>query len=1003
MPPFVPVALLHGIKERVDALLLQGMGYSHHAFGGEGYVGGVLFGRKLMLLVGDNGYTSSLIETKPNFTRRSMEQLGYIRDANSLVALSDGTVTLFPLPKLGPPTPLTQAFGALAFAIQSSVQLLLPDGGMSSSFGGNQEGEPTVVSQLVIGCRRKIVIYTWKDGEAQDVKELNLPHSPRGMAFCNPQMLVLAYGPADHAIVYLNTMSVAELSFPSTSSANAGLGMAKVGMGALTGLGGYMGLGVKANKPSVIQLGDGEALVTKESTSTFIGSDGKPSRPGQIDWSVPPEDVAFIRPFVLSTLPPTTASATLAQSIIKIRSSLSLADVQTLPFPFSSPPDVPTSPPGASLRLLTASPGGKSPACLVTTPTDKVAAAAEGSTIWLLSMQSWGQQIDELVDARKYTDALVLLDTVDRSVLADKDRRISYIRGLQAVSLFSEGNFDEAINTFLELDINPAKVVSLYPDSIAGRLAKPRDQWITLFGGKPSHVGTPFVDGGGQTGSGAVITTEATDVTVSSADVQATVPSGEGKIISPTNQTNRQSVETLLRYLSDRRPKLSGALATHNISPSRSFELPFLSETTVDDLLALPDAPLLALVPNQLLLFAQIVDTALFKSYLVIRPGLVGSLCRLDNWCEVSEVEEVLRERKGKKMHEKALALLHDLSKEKVDLNDKLEPAIRYLQKLGPEHLPLIFNSAQWVIDADHGLGLQIFTAEEVQLPRGRVADFLMGIDATLCIGFIENLIDELGETDSTFHDRLADLYLKGALDSRQTEEARQAAYAKLLRFVRDSRSYRPDRLFSRLPPNSRAILLGRLGKHEAALEIYVYRLHDYSEAEEYCKSVYNSSPDPTGVFLTLLRIYLRPTPPSSSSPSGASPTILNALLIPAIDLISRHSPRMDPVEVLKLLPPLVPASDVRAFLLESLNGPRIQTQVLREIWKAKEHDADAKLINLQGKRARVTDSRICPQCHKRLGNSAIAVHAPRGEVTHYQCREAFATQKLSQEADRRF
>jgi hypothetical protein len=45
-----------------------------------------------------------------------------------------------------------------------------------------------------------------------------------------------------------------------------------------------------------------------------------------------------------------------------------------------------------------------------------------------------------------------------------------------------------------------------------------------------------------------------------------------------------------------------------------------------------------------------------------------------------------------------------------------------------------------------------------------------MGIDAALCIGFLENLIDELGETDSTFHDRLTDLYLKGALDARQTE-----------------------------------------------------------------------------------------------------------------------------------------------------------------------------------------------------------------------------------------
>jgi hypothetical protein len=32
----------------------------------------------------------------------------------------------------------------------------------------------------------------------------------------------------------------------------------------------------------------------------------------------------------------------------------------------------------------------------------------------------------------------------------------------------------------------------------------------------------------------------------------------------------------------------------------------------------------------------------------------------------------------------------------------------------------------------------------------------------------------------------------------------------------------------------ARAVLLGRLGKHEGALEIYVYRLQDYIKAEEY-------------------------------------------------------------------------------------------------------------------------------------------------------------------------
>jgi len=42
---------------------------------------------------------------------------------------------------------------------------------------------------------------------------------------------------------------------------------------------------------------------------------------------------------------------------------------------------------------------------------------------------------------------------------------------------------------------------------------------------------------------------------------------------------------------------------------------------------------------------AAVVYTALFKSCLLTISGLLGSLCRIENWCEVSEVETILRER----------------------------------------------------------------------------------------------------------------------------------------------------------------------------------------------------------------------------------------------------------------------------------------------------------------------------------------------------------------------
>ena len=55
------------------------------------------------------------------------------------------------------------------------------------------------------------------------------------------------------------------------------------------------------------------------------------------------------------------------------------------------------------------------------------------------------------------------------------------------MALFAQGEYDAAINVFINLDINPAKVVALYPKEIAGRLAVPESGWIELHGGSKSH------------------------------------------------------------------------------------------------------------------------------------------------------------------------------------------------------------------------------------------------------------------------------------------------------------------------------------------------------------------------------------------------------------------------------------------------------------------------------------------------------------------------------------
>lgn len=68
-----------------------------------------------------------------------------------------------------------------------------------------------------------------------------------------------------------------------------------------------------------------------------------------------------------------------------------------------------------------------------------------------------------------------------------------------------------------------------------------------------------------------------------------------------------------------------------------------------------------------------------------------------------------------------------------------------------------------------------------------------------------------------------------------------EAIYKRLLDLLETSTSYRPDRVLGRLPSEdmheARAILLGRLGRHEGALQIYVYQLEDHATAEQCVRS----------------------------------------------------------------------------------------------------------------------------------------------------------------------
>lgn len=146
--------------------------------------------------------------------------------------------------------------------------------------------------------------------------------------------------------------------------------------------------------------------------------------------------VALVSPYLFSILPAgtvpstqitpheTTSPSFIPTAVLEIRSSISLRPLQSLPVPLI--PLAEGAPPTANnqtIRVLTSSPGYKSPIYIVSTPSDRTLANAEGSSIVQFHMKPWGVQVDELVEAESYEEALSLLETLDSALLPDKVNR----------------------------------------------------------------------------------------------------------------------------------------------------------------------------------------------------------------------------------------------------------------------------------------------------------------------------------------------------------------------------------------------------------------------------------------------------------------------------------------------------------------------------------------------------------------------------------------------------
>ncbi|GAA6019853.1 hypothetical protein JCM11491_004841 [Sporobolomyces phaffii] len=1079
---------------------------------------------------------ATLVSRHPGLSKKSIDQLGVVKELNALVCLSGGDLTLLSLPDLSPLSSFaSQTRGTCSlFALSSEIH-------HPANLSSESPGIPEIHTTLALACRRRLLLLSWVDGTWNPQVEASLPHQIRGMAF-EGRKIVAGFSTGDYGIVSLPPLegrgsqgaptlgdlfslplpiaerggngSMTKPSQPTTTSlgglSNFGLSGVGAGLGALSGL----ALGKKLEKNGVVgvprsggrtgkgkmpqrsasgdepverndewlwskawgwdddpKADDREVLVVRDNVALPVSAKGKPRAssnlpfPSAITYSTTVDESVVLPPYVVSLLaplPPAPATGTAPTSgthVLDIHALESLAPVQYLAVPPSSGLDSPDAgtPPGHHIaRLLTASPSTSQPSIFfITSPPPVTGNASPEQTLWIGTMDKWEDQIEELGRQGQWEQATRLL----RQSFALSGRTslppplLRRLATLHALNLFRAHRYALAIDAFIRLDLSPAKVVALYPETVSGKLFVGDSGTEELFGGRTkAEVERQEAEDRARRPPASERDADEIETNASYSPARKTgllkeddedrmsirsvgsrltgkrswlrerEPSGgipavdeiahkveldrerQAKIDHKNYTT---SIDELIRYLTDRRQKYSQALAASLPSsrPSPSTARPTAS---AGELFELPDVPLAALSSDQLARTAQVVDTALFRSYLETKAIMIGPLCRIENWCEVEEVEELLLQAKkrrelldlynGKSMHSKAVKLLRQMSDDEEDPEEKLGDTVRYLQKLGPDHLDVILEASKWVFEQDKRAGLEIFVAdlEEVEsLPRHLVLAHLDSVDSRVCIDYLEHIIHGLGEQGSEFHEKLIELYLgsvRSAEKQRGEDGSQPDAYTKLVDFLETSTSYRAERILGRLPSEDlhevRAILLGRLGRHEGALQIYVYQLEDHATAEQYCKRVYDSDESMRStIFPLLLRLYLRPRP---SHP---------LLFGPALSLLSTHAARIDPLEAFELLPPLVSLDDMQIYLKKTLRRSterRREAAMVKNVARSWVDQTERDLVDLEERRVKITESRVCPQCYKRIGNSVIAIHNPHGEVTHYQCREQFREENRS-------
>ncbi|KAI4265109.1 MAG: hypothetical protein L6R38_009646 [Xanthoria sp. 2 TBL-2021] len=939
-----------------------------------------------------------LMREEEKFSKYKIDQLAVIKEANLLVSLSNGLVSTHDLQTYELQETLLKTKGATTFAVTSNI------------VKDPSTGVPSIVSRLAVAVKRRVILWSWHDSELEpDTAEHTLVTGVKTLTWASGTKLIAGLT-SSYVLVDIGTSVVTDIVGPGSIGGAPGQDGGRFGGVGVSTIN-YMGLGGAAPKPLATQLGEGQLLLAKDINTLFIDIEGQSLGRRQIPWAVAPEAIGYSYPYLLAL------QAT--RGTLEVRNPETLTLLQTISLPNASQLHI--SQPNISLAHA-----------------GKGFLVVSERCVWRMGALEYDSQIDALVDRGRLDEAISLLGMLEDALLKDKEGRLREVKMLKAQYLFDLRRYRESLDLFMEVSAPPERVIRLFPPIIAGDISaqaaimhddKRKDESqaddVTSEGG--SHGDTASKD--------AKLSYTSTDESKAGTHDGPHVGGEQARQVNDgvilEGKDLKSATAELRPFLVQARTRMQKYLNPDGtLTDARGSQKIDVSNVQEAQELLLAHAPGSEEERRQQLVeTAKLVDTTLFRAYMFASPSLAGPLFRLDNFCDPDVVKEKLVETSryndlvdfyyGKKLHEQALELLQRFGKKAQAEETASQLAgpqrtVSYLQSLPAEMIDLILRFADWPLDVDPNLGMEVFLADSENaetLPRQKVLNFLSSKDKTLAEKYLKHIIEELNDTTPTFHQKLVDIYIQGLKEGNFAgEPSRKQWEEHTLSFLRSSRYYQPYKALQKLPADNpkfyepRAIVLNKMGQHKQALEIYVFKLQDPEKAEDYCNQVQlaqtsstitpNQGHRPTAtdledqstsIYHNLLSLYLSPPPPHK--PQWG----------PALQILAKHGARMPASSTLDLIPEILPIKDLESYFrgrIRSANTTIKESRVTSALRSSLVFSEEAKLRLGDGvpggnggrnRHVLISEDRVCGMCYKRFGGSAIKV-LPNNWVVHYGC-----------------